>query len=60
MLRFAIVFFLIALVAAAFGYGGIAASAAGIGKLLFVGALIVAVVFAGAHVLGGGRSRWLP
>ena len=59
MFRYAIIFFVIALVAAVFGFGGIAASAAGIGKLLFIGALVLAVVFAGVHLLGGG-SRRLP
>jgi uncharacterized membrane protein YtjA (UPF0391 family) len=36
MLHYAVVFFIIALVAALFGFGGIAASAAGIGKILFI------------------------
>lgn len=44
MLRFAIAFFVIALIAALFGFGGIAASAAGIGKVLFFGFLILAAV----------------
>lgn len=35
MLHYAVVFFVIALVAALFGFGGIAASAAGIAKILF-------------------------
>ena len=36
MLHYAVVFFVIALIAAVLGFGGIAASAAGIAKLLFV------------------------
>ena len=44
MLRYAITFFVIALVAALFGFGGIAASAAGIGQLLFYGFLILAII----------------
>jgi uncharacterized membrane protein YtjA (UPF0391 family) len=36
MLHYAVVFFIIALVAAVFGFGGIAASAVGIGKILFI------------------------
>lgn len=36
MLHYAVVFFVIALMAAVLGFGGIAASAAGIAKLLFV------------------------
>ncbi|HEY2734194.1 MAG TPA: DUF1328 domain-containing protein [Polyangiales bacterium] len=44
MLYWAAVFFVIALAAAVFGFGGIAASAAGIAKILFVVFLILAVV----------------
>lgn len=44
MLRYAILFFIIALVAAVFGFGGIAASAAGIAQLLFFGFIVLAVV----------------
>lgn len=44
MLRWAAIFFVIALVAALFGFGGIAASATGIAKILFVGFLIVAAI----------------
>ncbi len=44
MLRYAVVFFVIALVAALFGFGGIAASAAGIAQLLFYGFLLLAVI----------------
>lgn len=41
MLHYAVVFFVIAIVAAVFGFGGIAAGAA---KILFVVALALAVV----------------
>jgi uncharacterized membrane protein YtjA (UPF0391 family) len=44
MLYYAIVFFVIALVAALFGFGGIAASAVGIAKILFFVFLVIAVV----------------
>jgi uncharacterized membrane protein YtjA (UPF0391 family) len=44
MLRWAVVFFVVAIIAAIFGFGGIAASAAGIAKVLFVVFLVVAVV----------------
>ncbi len=43
MLHYAVVFFVIALVAALFGFGGIAAGAMGIGKILFVVFLLLAV-----------------
>ena len=44
MLGWAVVFLIIALVAAVFGFGGIAAASAGIAKLLFVIFLVLFVV----------------
>jgi uncharacterized membrane protein YtjA (UPF0391 family) len=44
MLYWAAVFFVIAILAAVFGFGGIAASAAGIAKALFFVFLILALV----------------
>ncbi len=44
MLHYAVVFFVIALIAALFGFGGIAASAIEIGKVLFFVFLALAVV----------------
>ena len=43
MLHYAVVFFVIALIAALFGFGCIAAGAAGIAKLLFVLFAILAI-----------------
>ena len=53
MLNWAVTFFIIAIVAAVFGFGGIAASAAGIAQMLFwvfVALFVVAVVM-GVFVL---------
>jgi uncharacterized membrane protein YtjA (UPF0391 family) len=49
MLYWALMFLVIALVAAVFGFGGIASTAAGMAQILFVVALILFVVslFAG-------------
>jgi uncharacterized membrane protein YtjA (UPF0391 family) len=44
MLYYAVVFFVIALIAALFGFGGIAAGAAGVAKILFFAFLIIAIV----------------
>lgn len=44
MLHYAIVFIVIALIAAVFGFGGIAASAVGIAKILFFVFLAMAVI----------------
>jgi uncharacterized membrane protein YtjA (UPF0391 family) len=52
MLYYAAVFFVIALIAALFGFGGIAVGAAGIAKVLFVVFLVVAVL----SLLLGRRS----
>ncbi len=43
MLHYAVVFFVIALIAALFGFGGIAAGAVEIGKILFIVFVILAV-----------------
>jgi len=43
MLRYAIAFFVIALIAALFGFTGIAVGAAGIARLLFYGFVILAL-----------------
>ena len=52
MLHYAVVFFVIALIAAVFGFGGIAAGAVEIAKILFFVFLILAVV---SFIFGG---RW--
>lgn len=44
MLRWALIFFVVAIVAAIFGFGGIAGDAAWIGKILLFVFLILAVV----------------
>ena len=43
MLHYAIIFFIIAIIAAVFGFGGIASSAAGIAQILFVNFLVLAI-----------------
>jgi uncharacterized membrane protein YtjA (UPF0391 family) len=53
MLYWAVVFFVIALIAAVFGFGGIAVEAAGIAKVLFVVFLILFLV---SLVLGRTRG----
>ena len=54
MLHYAIIFLVIALVAALFGFGGIAASAVGIAKILFFVFIVLAVV---SFVVGLLRGR---
>jgi uncharacterized membrane protein YtjA (UPF0391 family) len=55
MLYYAVVFFVIALIAAFFGFSGVAVGAASIAKLLFIGFLVLAVVTGLVHLLGGPR-----
>jgi len=50
MLRWAVVFLIVALVAAVFGFGGIAADSAWIAKILF---FLFLVLFLVSLVLGG-------
>ncbi len=54
MLHYAVVFFVIALIAALFGFGGIAASAVGIGKVLF---LVFAVLAVASFLFGLIKRR---
>lgn len=54
MLSWAFAFLVIALIAAFFGFSGVAASAAALGKILFVAFLILAAVSLVAGLLGKG------
>ena len=54
MLHYALVFFVIALIAAVFGFGGIAAGAVAIAKVLFFVFLILAVV---SFVFNSARGK---
>jgi uncharacterized membrane protein YtjA (UPF0391 family) len=53
MLHYAVVFFVIALVAALFGFGGIASSAVGIAQILFV---VFAVLALASFLFGLARK----
>lgn len=57
MLGWAIFFFLVAIVAAAFGFGGIAGTAAGIAKLLFV---VFIVLFLASLIVSLVRGKRPP
>ena len=54
MLSWAIGFFIVAVIAAVFGFGGIAAGAAGIAKVLF---FVFVVAFAVSLIMGLGKGR---
>jgi uncharacterized membrane protein YtjA (UPF0391 family) len=55
MLKFAVIFFVVALIAALFGFGGIAAGAASIAKILFFGFLIIAAIMLVVGLTTGKR-----
>jgi uncharacterized membrane protein YtjA (UPF0391 family) len=57
MLKYAIIFAVISLVAALLGFGGVAAGAAGIAKLLFGLFLVLAVLFVVLAALGVGAVK---
>ena len=55
MLRYALIFLVIALIAAALGFGGLAGTAVGIAKLLFYIFIILFVVGLIMHLVRGNR-----
>ena len=55
MLYCAAVFFVIAIIAAIFGFGGIAVGAAEIARILF---FIFIVIFLVSFIMGIGKGRW--
>jgi uncharacterized membrane protein YtjA (UPF0391 family) len=57
MLRWAVIFLIIAIIAAIFGFGGIAATAAGLAKILF---FIFLVIFVICLVMGLMAGRGVP
>jgi uncharacterized membrane protein YtjA (UPF0391 family) len=57
MLKYAIIFAIVSLLAGALGFGGVAAGAAGIAKVLFGLFLILAVIFLVLAALGVGAVK---
>ena len=57
VLKYAIIFVIISLIAGGLGFGGVAAGAAGIAKILFGLFLILAVIFVVLAALGVGVAR---
>ena len=57
MLKYAIIFAVISLIAGALGFGGIAAGFAGTAKILFGLFLILTIVFIVLAALGVGAAR---
>ena len=57
MLRWAVIFLVIALVAAVFGFGCIAVAAAGVAKFLFFLFLVMCLIF---FIIGISAARRIP
>ncbi len=57
MLNWALTFFVVALIAAVFGFTNLAGAAAGIARTLFFIFLVLLVVSAIIHVVRGGTPR---
>jgi uncharacterized membrane protein YtjA (UPF0391 family) len=55
MLRWAVIFLVVALVAALFGFGGIAATAVDIAQLLFFVFIVLFALALVAHLISGRR-----
>lgn len=55
MIRYSAVFFVIALVAAIFGYGGVASGATEAAKLFFIGFLVLAILTAISSLFRRGK-----
>lgn len=53
MLKWAIIFAIISIIAAVFGFGGVASGAATIAKILFFVFLVICLLFVAAALLGG-------
>jgi uncharacterized membrane protein YtjA (UPF0391 family) len=55
MLKWALIFAIVAIVAAALGFGGIAGAAAGIAKLLFFVAVVGFLIFLAMGIFAGRK-----
>jgi uncharacterized membrane protein YtjA (UPF0391 family) len=56
MLRWALIFLVVAIIAAIFGFGGIASTAAGFAKILFYIALVIFLVMLIMGLAAGRRT----
>ncbi len=56
LLGWAVIFLIVALIAAAFGFGGIASASAGIAKVLFFIFIVVFIVLLISALLGVGAA----
>jgi uncharacterized membrane protein YtjA (UPF0391 family) len=57
MLRWAVIFFIVAIVAAVFGFGNISVAATDIAKILFFVFLVIFLITLVMHLMGGKGPR---
>jgi uncharacterized membrane protein YtjA (UPF0391 family) len=57
MLRWCLIFLVIAIIAAGFGFGGLSQDMAGIAKILFFIFIVIFAVTGLMHLTGSGRRR---
>ncbi len=57
MLRWSLIFFVVAIIAAIFGFGGLSQELAGIAKILFVIFIVIFAVTGLIHLMGDGRRN---
>ena len=55
MLKWSLIFFVVAIIAAVFGFGGLSQDLAGIAKILFFIFIVIFAVTGLMHLMGGGR-----
>ena len=60
MLKWALIFFVISLIAGLLGFTGVAAGAAGIAKILFILFLVLCVVFLALGIAADASARKIP
>ncbi len=58
MVTWALVFFISAFIAALFGFGGVAAAAAGVGKVMFFAFAVLAAAAVVVNVMRGRPALW--
>ncbi|MBA3936679.1 MAG: DUF1328 domain-containing protein [Planctomycetes bacterium] len=57
MLRWALIFLVVALIAAVFGYGGVSRDFTEIAKILFFIFIVIFAITGLMHLMGSGRRR---
>ncbi len=57
MLKWSLIFFVVAIIAAVFGFGNLSHDLAGIARILFFIFIVIFVITGLMHLMGSGRDR---